>query len=152
MDELRIHQLTKEMVAEELRQLGDPCATAAEVVRKTLAAALANAPAGTEGQRVIEDTVRGAMTALLLAEQSLTKGGMMILQVVLETTYEHVAPQDAMAAALRGLADMRRFVDPDRLDEMRIQIASTYMGAGELFSEYMRAPLPEGWPTPAKQR
>ncbi|MBI3563802.1 MAG: hypothetical protein HY079_01240 [Elusimicrobia bacterium] len=151
MDELRIHQLTKEMVAEELRQLGDPCATAAGVVRKTLESALANAPAGTEGQRVIEDTVRGAMTALLLAEQSLTKGGMMILQVVLETTYEHVAPQDAMAAALRGLADMRRFVDPDRLDEMRIQIAATYMGAGELFAEYLRTPLPEGGRQPLQR-
>lgn len=151
MDELRIHQLTKEMVAEELRQLGDPCATAAGVVRKTLAAALANPPAGTEGERVIEDTVRGAMTALLLAEQSVSRGGMMILEVVLETTYAHVAPPDAMAAALRGLADMRRFIDPARLEEMRVEIAAKYMGADELFAEYIRAPLPEGWPAPARR-
>lgn len=151
MDELRIHQLTKEMVAEELRQLGDPCATAAGVVRKTLAAALANSPAGTEGTRVIEDTVRGAMTALLLADQSLSRGGMQVLEVVLETTAEHVAPPDAMRAALKGLADMRRFIDPARLDEMRVEIDAKYMGAGEVFAEFLRAPLPGGVEPPVRR-
>ena len=47
MDELRIHQLTKEMDAEELRILGDPCAAAAAVVHKTLSAALQSPPDGT---------------------------------------------------------------------------------------------------------
>jgi hypothetical protein len=142
MEELRIHQLTKEMVAEELRRLGDPCAKAAEIVRATLLAALANPPQGTEGERLIEDTVRGAMTALLLADQSLSRGGMLILEVVLESTQEVVAPGDAMRAALKGLADMRRFIDPNRLEDMRIEIAAKYMGAGEVFTEYLREPLP----------
>ncbi len=148
MDELRIHQLTKEMVAEELRQLGDPCQKAAEIVRRTLTAALKNAPAGTEGERVIADTVRGAMTALLLADQSLPRGGMLILEVVLDATQEQVAPGDAMRAALMGLAEMRRFVDPSRLDDMRIEIAAKYMGAGEVFTEYLRQPLPAATPPP----
>lgn len=141
MDELRIHQLTKEMVAEELRQLGDPCKTAAGVVRRTLEAALAGGPNGTEGARVIEDTVRGAMTALLLADHSLTRGAMTVLEAVMDVSNTHVDPTDAMQAALRGIADLRRFVAPDRLDAIRIEIDAKYMGAGEVFSEYLRVPF-----------
>ena len=67
MDQLHIGELTKEMVAEELRLLGDPCAAAAAVVRKSLTAALKSAPASVAPPaRIIEETVKGAMTALLL--------------------------------------------------------------------------------------
>ena len=43
-----------------------------------------------------------------------------------------------MRAALGALADMRRFVDPARMEEIRLAIESKYMGAGEVFSEYLR--------------
>jgi hypothetical protein len=148
MDELRIHQLTKEMVAEELRILGDPCATAAAVVRRTLAAALQSPPVGTERGRVIEDAVKGALTALLLADQSVVRGSMAVLEVVLDVSASTVDPTEAMSAALKGVADLRRFVDPERLEEIRLEINAKYMGAGELFVEFIRAPLP-GAQTPA---
>ncbi len=142
MDELRIHQLTKEMVAEELRQLGDPCAAAAAVVRKTLSAALASPPDGTARERVVEDAVKGAMTALLLADQSLSRGGMLVLATVAEVAAEtHMDPTEAMRAALSGLADLRRFVDPTRMEEIRIEIEAKYMGAGEVFNDFLRAPV-----------
>ncbi len=145
MDELRIHQLTKEMVAEELRQLGDPCAAAAAVVRRTVFAALKNRPQGTADVRVLEDSVKGAMTALLLADQSLARGGMLVLAAVVEVASEaQMDPTEAMRAALLGLADLRRFVDPDRIEELRLAIEAKYMGAGEVFVEYLRAPLPSG--------
>ncbi|HEX4048454.1 MAG TPA: hypothetical protein VH309_11495, partial [Elusimicrobiota bacterium] len=51
-------------------------------------------------------------------------------------------PTEAMRAALRALADLRRFVDPARIDDIRLAIEAKYMGAGEVFSEYLRAPLP----------
>ncbi len=149
MDELRIHQLSKEMVAAELRKLGDPCATAAEVVQRTLAAALVRPPLGTEAARLIEDTVRGAMTALLLADQSLSRGGLLILEAVLEITATHLEPMAAMHAVLKGLADMRRFATPERLADMRVVIGAKYMGAGEVFDGYLREPLAE--PTPTKK-
>jgi hypothetical protein len=148
MDELRIHQLTKEMVAEELRLLGDPCKTAADVVRRTLTAALQSPPDGTAPERIIEDAVKGAMTALLLAEQNLSRGAMLVLAAVLDVSTSAVDPTVAMGAALKGIADLRRFTDPNRLEEIRLEVAAKYMGADELFVEYLRAPIPKGQ-TPA---
>ena len=143
MDELRIHQLTKEMVAKELRSLGDPCAAAAAVVHRTLSAALQSPPEGTPPERIVEDTVKGAMTALLLAEQSLARGGMLVLEAVLDVSAKaNLDPTAAMSAALRALADLRRFVDPARIDDIRLAIEAKYMGAGEVFVEYLSAPLP----------
>ena len=141
MNELRIGQLTKEMVAEELRLLGDPCAAAAGVVRKTVAAALANPGGEVSALRLIEDAVQGAMTALLLADQSLARGGLLILDAVVDAAAEgHVDQTEGMRAALRGIADLRRFTDPARLDDIRLEIGAKYMGAGEVFAEFLRAP------------
>lgn len=143
MDELRIQQLTKEMVAEELRMLGDPCAAAAAVVRKTLSAALESPLDGTPPMRIVEDAVRGAITALLLAEQSLTRGSILLLEVIVDVAAKaQLDPTEAMRAALRALADLRRFADPARIDDIRLAIGAKYMGAGEVFVEYLRVPLP----------
>lgn len=137
MDELRLVQLTKEMVAEELRLLGDPCGTAANVVRKTLMAALqGSAPGDTPAARVIEDAVKGAMTALLLADHSMSRGSILVLEAVMDVSAKRdLDPTDSMRAALRGLADLRRFVDPARIDDIRLEIERHYMGAGEAFKE-----------------
>jgi hypothetical protein len=71
----------------------------------------------------------------------------MVLDAVLEVAAEtNVDPTAAMSAAMRGLADLRRFVDPARVDEIRIAVDRKYMGAGEVFAEYLRAPLPGGAP------
>jgi hypothetical protein len=149
MDELRLHQLTKEMVAEELRRLGDPCAAAAAIVRKSVGAALKNLPEGTEASRVVEDGVKGAMTALLLADQSLPRGGMLVLEAVLAAADEaHADPTETMRAALLGMADLRRFADPARIEEIHAAIEAKYMGAGEVFVEFLRAPVADGRPAP----
>jgi len=140
MDELRIVQLTKEMVAEELRLLGDPCAAAASVVRKTLMAALQGAvPGDTPPARVIEDAVKGAMTALLLADHSMTRGAILVVEAVLDVSSKRdLDPTDSMRAALKGLADLRRFIDPSRIDDIRLEIEAHYMGAGEAFMGFLR--------------
>jgi hypothetical protein len=139
MDPIRIEQLTKEMVAEELRIMGDPCASAALVVRKTLEGALKDPAAKADAERIIEESVKGAMTALLLADQSLARGSVLILEAVADRAMEHhLDPTDCMRAALKGLADLRRFVEPSRLDDIRLEIDAHYMGAGEVFVEYLR--------------
>jgi len=139
MDELRIGQLTKEMVAEELRQLSDPCAAAATVVRKTLSIALNGSPAGeTPYVLVIEDAVKGAMTALLLADLSLSRGAILVIEAVHDVALEReLDTVEAMRAALKGLADLRRFVTAQKVDEVRHAIETRYMGAGEMFGEYL---------------
>ncbi|MBI5247717.1 MAG: hypothetical protein HY923_11110 [Elusimicrobia bacterium] len=141
MDELRFVQLTKEMVAEELRLLGDPCTAAAAVVRKTLQAAF-QVPSASDAApaRVIEETVKGAMTALLLADHSLTRGSILVVEAVMDVAAKRdLDPTDSMRAALRGLADLKRFVDPARIDDIRLEIEAHYMGAGVVFMEYLRA-------------
>ncbi len=140
MDELRLVQLTKEMVAEELRLLGDPCAAAASVVRKTILAAFQDtSPADTPPARIIEDAVKGAMTALLLADHSLTRGSIFVVEAVMDAAAKRdLDPTDSMRAALKGLADLRRFVDPGRMDDIRLQIETHYMGAGAVLMEYLR--------------
>lgn len=143
MDQLRIGELTKEMVAEELRLLGDPCMAAAAVVRKALTAALKTAPVdGTPPARVIEDAVKGAITALLLADQSLSRGAIRILEAVHDVALEcHLDPTESMCAALRALAELRRYTEPARLDDVRLAIEAHYMGAGEVFIGFLRAPV-----------
>lgn len=141
MDELRIGQLTKEMIAEELRRMGDPCAAAAALVKKTLGAALSG-PNKAGAERVIEDTVKGALTALLLADQSITRGSLLMLETVLEVANEcSIDPTVSMRAALRAIADLRRFVEPQRLEDIRLSIDAQYMGAGDVFVEYIRQPI-----------
>jgi len=139
MDELRIVQLTKEMVAEELRLLGDPCAAAASVVRRTLMAALQGAaPGDTPPARVIEDAVKGGMMALLLADHSLTRGSILIVEAVMDVASKRdLDPTDSMRAALKGLADLRRFVEPARIDDIRLEIEAHYMGAGAVLIDYL---------------
>lgn len=143
MDQLRIGELTKEMVAEELRLLGDPCIAAAAVVRKALTAAFRSAPADlAPPARVIEDAVKGAMTALLLADHSLARGAILVLEAVHDVAEEcHLDPTECMRAALHALAELRRFVEPARLDDIRLGIEAHYMGAGEVFVEYLRVPV-----------
>jgi hypothetical protein len=129
--------------------LGDPCQTAADVVRRTLSAALQAPPDGTAPERIIEDAVKGAMTALLLAEQNLPRGAMLVLASVLDVSESNVEPMTAMGAALKGIADLRRFADPTKLEDIRLEIAAKYMGAGEVFVEFLRAPIQESrTPTP----
>ncbi len=140
MDEMRLAQLTKEMVAEEFRLMGDPCATAANVVRKTLMAALQGAaPGDTPPATIIEDAVKGAMTAILLADQSVSRGAILVVEAVMDVAAKRdLDPTESMSAALKGLADLRRFVDPARIDDIRLEIEAHYMGAGEVFKEYLR--------------
>lgn len=143
MDELRIGELTKEMVAEKLRIVGDPCVAAAGVVRRALTAALKSSPVdGTSSGRVIEDAVKGAMTALLLADQSLARGAILLLEVVHDVAQEcQLDSTECMGSALHAFAEMRRYVDPSRLDDIRLGIEAHYMGAGDVFLDYLRAPL-----------
>ena len=147
MDRIRLQQLTKEIVAEELRRLGDPCEVAAQVLRKTLSAALSTAE---DSQRLIDDAVKGAMTALLLADHSVIRGSVLALQTVLEATEGRVEPTFAARAALKALADLRRFVPPERTEEIRAALEARWPGFGQTFAEFLGEPYP-GMPTPSSQ-
>lgn len=137
MDDFRIGQLTKEMVAAKLKAMADPCAEAAALVRRTVTVALEGYKPGDAGgrEKLVEEACQGAMTALLLAEQSLSKGAALILQAVLDIAQEQELDLTlATFAALRGIADMHRFAAPAQMDEIRKELEGRFMGSGEAFA------------------
>ena len=76
---------------------------------------------------------------MLLADQSVARGAILVVEAVMDTAAKRdLDPTESMSAALKGLADLRRFVDPSRIDDIRLEIESHYMGAGEVFKEYLR--------------
>lgn len=139
MDDFKIGQLTKELVAIELKKMVDPCAAAAELVKKTLAVALKSAPTDDSGRlNLIVDACKGGITGLLLAEQSLARGAVLMVEAVAELSTEfNLDPAEAMKAALRGISDVHRFARADQLQEIRHEIETRFMGAGEAFSEVL---------------
>lgn len=136
MEEFKIGQLTKELVSIQLKKMGDPCAVAAELVRKTLRVALKPGQAQTED--VIADAVQGGLQGLLLCEGDVPKGGVLVLEAVAELSAElQLDPTEALRGALAGLARLRRLLLPDQLAELQAGIEARFQGAGEVFAELL---------------
>ncbi|MBI4052103.1 MAG: hypothetical protein HY400_06320 [Elusimicrobia bacterium] len=142
MDNFKIAQLTKELVTAEIKTAQDPCASAAEIVKKALKVALKNTPSIEPGTgKVITDACQGAMVALLLGEQNLAKGATAILRKIGEMATEmNLDPTETMMMALKGIADLQRFVQPEQLDDIRDQISLNFLGAGEAFHTLIQQP------------
>ncbi len=137
MDDFRIGQLTKELVALRLKKMADPCAAAADLVKKTLAVALkGRQPEDPGNLTVITDACQGGITAMLLADQNLPKGAVLLIEAVVELASEfNLDPPLCMQAAMLGISDVRRFARPDQVHEIAREIETRFMGAGEAFSE-----------------
>ncbi len=134
MDEFQIGQLTKEMVIARLKTLGDPCAAAAEIAKKTLVIALKGCEPSDAG-KAVQDVCHGTMVGLLLCQQSLAKGSVLILEKVGEVASEYnLDPTGMMTWALRGLAGVRKLISREELSDIRHEIAKHFMGADEVFA------------------
>lgn len=143
MDEFKIDQLTKELVAAELNRMEDPCATTANLVKQTLAVALNGLqPGGAGPEKIIEDACRGGITGLMLAQHNIGKGAVLILGAVSELAGQYnLDPTQLLRSALRGIADLRRFLGPEDLHLLQHQIECHFMGAGEYFSVLLQEPF-----------
>lgn len=152
MDDFKIGQLTKELVAARLRKMGDPCACAADLVRQTLTVALKGMKPGQAAEsRIVEDACQGGMTGLLLSQQDLPRGATLILEIVVDLAHQlNLDQTEMMRSALKGIADMRRFVQPSALHEISRQIEGHYHGAGDAFDLICRE-LPSGRETPSRE-
>ena len=133
--DFRIRQLTKELVSAKLGERGEPCAIAADLVRRTLEVALQGLALGAVAEsRVVEDACQGAMTGLLLHEKDLAKGAVLILDAVVDLAGRlNVDGTEMMRSAMRGIADMRRFSGPAVLSAIEAAIELEYQGAGSAF-------------------
>jgi hypothetical protein len=145
MEDFKISQLTKEIISEKLRQLPDACRAAADLYKQTLRVALAGLEAGSAADnRVVGDACQGAMTALLLKDHSLPKGAALILEATVELAAELNLDQvELMRSAVKGIADMRRFVPEDKLHDIREAIDAQFNGVGAAFDGFCAEAAPQ---------
>jgi len=139
-NDFRIGQLTKELVAEKLRKMDDPCAAAAALVKQTLEVALGACQSNPEAvHKSIADACKGGITGLLLADHSLERGVVLMLEAVADLASRFgLDPGEAMKSALIGMADLRRFIRADQIDDIAQEITKHFMGAGEAFYAIVR--------------
>ncbi len=140
MSKFNINQLTKEMVVARLSELRDPSEAAADIAKKTLLVTLKDVKELDQVyRRAVFDICQGMMVGLLLREQDLAKGAVRLLRKVGEVAVEsHLDSTEMMELALRGIADLRRFVDSMRLGEVSSAVETEFMGAGLALGEMFR--------------
>lgn len=152
-DPFKISQLTKELVASELKASADPCLLAAQTIRKTLTITIKAIPPGDPSWKTaIEDAVRGGLQGLILADFDVAKGGIYTLRELTSLGQDlGLDPMETLLSGMRGMASLKRLIPPERMDALRLKIDADYHGAGEAFSALLarvqdpgRAPRPAG--------
>ncbi|MBI5596570.1 MAG: hypothetical protein HY928_10820 [Elusimicrobia bacterium] len=144
-DPFKIGQLSKELVAGRLAGIEDPCAAAADTIKKTLVVALKAMPDGDSRRaQAIEEAVRGGLQGVILGDHDFAKAGMLTLQGMADLAMDmHLDPTGTLEAVLRGFAGLKRLVAPQKMDSLRHAIDAEYMGAGMVLSELLsRQPDP----------
>lgn len=123
MKDFQVSQLTKEMVVTRLKALGDPCAAAVDVARTTLEVILKSSTSIDPSIGAIRDVCQGTMVGLILTDQSLTKGAMLMLEMIIEINARFgLDPQETSKAAIQGIAGVAKYVTMGQLDEVRAGI------------------------------
>lgn len=129
----QIGQLTKELVALKLKELQNPCAVAAGLVKDAIAVACKARPQ--EARTVVSDACYGGMQGLLLADQDLARGAEMILGAVSEAAADaSLDPTELMSYGLAGVARIAKFVTRERLVAIQSALEERFQGCGEAFS------------------
>lgn len=138
METFNLAQLTKEMVVNSIRHLADPGRISAGVVHSTLLARLkGHKLSNYEIQEAVIEVCRGAMAGMLLMECPLPKGAAEILKTVARTAVEAEVDDKLMSiAAIKGMADVKRFVTPEALRKISDQLEATRRGAGGVFDRF----------------
>jgi hypothetical protein len=135
MDRFNLAQLTKVMLAARLKEVPDLAEATRQVVHETLKTYLRNLPPGSpELKEGVREVARGAVTALLIRDQRLPRGTVHVLKgVELAAASYRLDPSEALAWALEGIADLKRFVPLDALLWISQEIEREFMGTGEAF-------------------
>jgi hypothetical protein len=133
-DEFRVGQLTKELVALKLKELQNPCAVAAGLVRQTITVALKARPE--EAEKVVIEACYGGMQGLLLADQDLACGAVLIMGAVCEGAGDVGGdPTALMMFALTGIARFTKFIEHEKIVDISHSLEKRYQGVGVAFSE-----------------
>lgn len=138
MEKFNLAQLTKEMVVTQIRNMTDPITLAAEIVRGTLIARLKDRNASDHDvQEAVIEICRGAMIGMLLTDCSLARGAAALLESVERAAgTAGVDPELTVVAALRGLADSKRFVQPETIEAIRTKLRDVKPEAVRIFDRF----------------
>lgn len=138
--QFKVTQLTKELVAAELRSAPDPCLLAAQLIAKTLAVALKAVPRGDRAAGLaIEEAVRGGLQGVLLAKYDVAKAGLMTVREMARLSRDlDLEATETLMATLRGIASLKRLVPAADMNRLRIDIDAEFSGAADALSDLLR--------------
>jgi hypothetical protein len=138
METFNLAQLTKEMVVGQIKNLADPTMVAAEVVRGTLIARLkGHKLSNYEVQDVVVEICKGAIAGMVLMEVPLPRGAAAILHAAEVSSKSLPYDKHLMTtAAIKGIADVRRFTTKEIIGQIRHRINTTWLGSGEIFDHF----------------
>lgn len=138
-DQFKVGQLTKMLVAAELRNAPDPCRLTAQTIRKTLEVTLKAIPSGDNAAGIaIEEAVRGGLQGLILADFDVAKGGLLTLKEMSHLAQDSDRdPMQTLISAMRGMASLKRLIPAAQMDRLRLAIDAEFDGAGEVFGELL---------------
>lgn len=138
--QFKVTQLTKELVAAELRNAPDPCLLAAQLIGKTLAVALKAIPRGDRAAGLaIEEAVRGGLQGVLLAKYDVAKAGVMTVREMAQLARDlDLEATETLMSTLRGIASLKRLIPAGDMNRMRIDIDVEFAGAADALSDLLR--------------
>jgi hypothetical protein len=147
-DQFKVGQLTKELVALRLKQMDDPSAAAADMVKQTVLVAVSSRPQ--DAEKVVIDACCGAFHGLILAEQELSRASILILEAIVEVSNDAgLDPGAMMIAALAGFAKVRRLVVAEQLHRIRQALEERFNGVGPAFDAALEKEPDPGLPARA---
>ena len=89
------------------------------------------------------EIVKGGSAAVVVLELPLARGAAALLRAAASAAkHAGVDPDLAEDAAIRGIADLRRFATPERLQEIGERLNQVRLGAREVFERHCGHPQP----------
>ena len=137
--EYDFEKLGKEIVVSRFKDLEDPYTLAGEAARKI-------AVAGVTGTRAMQDphlticaVCKGVAAGMLILEKDLAKTAVALLAQMGPIAQEtNLDPADCMSWAMEGIAPIAKLAPGGAADAVRSAIDESFMGAGEVFEQYVR--------------
>lgn len=138
--EYDFEKLGKEIVVSKLAGVEDPYAVAGEEARKIAVSAVTSTRAQQEPRLTVAGVCRGVASGMVLLEKDLPKTAVALLsQMALVAQETNLDPAECMTWAMEGLAPVARVAPGGGADAVRSAIDEQFMGAGEVFEQFVRA-------------
>ena len=136
--QFKVGQLTKELVALNLKEVENPCMVAAGLVRQTIGVALKARPE--EARGIVSDACYGGLQGLLLADQDLACGALLMLAALGGGAADiALNPAEIRRYAIEGFARIARFVSREDVTSISRALEKRHQGAGQAFNDALAA-------------